>query len=92
MTGLLFLIREYAAAVEADLAFRQIDFRDYWLPGGGSSRLSLRRLLVLIAGLPYESQLQTALRAADAERRARILPARREHYDAKKAEQEAATA
>lgn len=32
-----------------------IDLRDLYRPGGGSSRLTLRRLLVLIRGLPPDS-------------------------------------
>lgn len=77
--------------MEADLAFRGIDFRDYWMPGGGHSRLSLRRLLVLIYGLPFESATQAALRA-DAKRATQsVLAQRRDHYNAKKAEQEAAS-
>lgn len=37
--------------MEADLAFRGVDLRDLWRPGG----LSLRRLWVLIQALPPES-------------------------------------
>lgn len=82
------MIRDFAGPVEADLAFRGIDFRDLWLPRGGSSRLSLRRLLVIIQGLPYESATHSLLReaqdaAASAYRRSRIR-----HYAEKKAQQE----
>lgn len=75
--------------MEADLAFRGIDFRDYWLPGGGPSRLSMRRLFVLVKGLPYESALYAAFRAARAKASTDLLPSRRDHYARKKAEQEA---
>jgi hypothetical protein len=75
--------------VEADLAFRGIDFRDYWLPRGGPSRLSMRRLFVLLKALPYESELHAAFRAARTKASAELLPSRRDHYARTKAEQEA---
>lgn len=75
--------------MEADLAFRGIDFRDYWLPGGGPSRLSMRRLFVLMKALPYESELHGAFRAARARANAELLPSRRDYYARMKAEQEA---
>lgn len=44
--------------MEADLLrFYAVDFRDFYRRRGGSSRLTLRRLSVLIAGLPTESAL-----------------------------------
>jgi len=67
-------------AVEADLAFRQIDFRDLWRRGSG---LTLRRLFVLLRGLPYESAFKAEMRAAY-ERSLKPTPeqirARQEHY------------
>lgn len=54
------MIREHADAVEADLAYRGIDFRDHFRPGGGSSRLTLRRLAVLLRYLPRESHTARA--------------------------------
>lgn len=47
--------------MEADLAFRGIDFRDFFRPKGGSSRLTLRRLAVLVRALPPESATVKAL-------------------------------
>ncbi len=32
-----------------------LDYRDFYLPGGGGSRLTLRRLLNLVENLPPES-------------------------------------
>lgn len=52
MIGLCLLIRDHGDVVEADLAFQGIDLRDLHLPNGGPSRLTPRRLLVLIRGLP----------------------------------------
>ena len=48
---LLPYIREHEDLVEQDLAFMGIDYRDFWRPKGGASRLTLRRLLVLVDGL-----------------------------------------
>lgn len=39
-----------------------MDLRDLWRPGGGTSRLTWRRLDVLIRGLPPESRTKTAIR------------------------------
>lgn len=89
MTSLHLIVGTYADEVEADLAFRGIDLRDYWLPGGGPSRLTMRRLVRLLKALPYDSALQGALRAATAKAKAELLPSRRNHYARKKAEQEA---
>lgn len=38
------------------------DLRDLWRPGGGASRLTYRRLRVLIDGLPAESRLKSEIR------------------------------
>lgn len=46
--------------MEADLAFRGHDLRDLYRPGGGSSRLTLRRLNVLVRHLPTESHSAVA--------------------------------
>lgn len=75
--------------MEADLAFRGIDFRDYWLPGGGPSRLSVRRLWVLVLALPWDSATHTALRAEREHAERDRLTSRRDYYAAKRAEQEA---
>jgi hypothetical protein len=57
------LIEEHAEALESDLArWYATDLRDLWRPGGGSSRLTYRRLRVLIDGLPAESRLKTEIR------------------------------
>lgn len=54
---LLPLIRKYEDAVELDLFDRGVDYRDRWRPGGGASRLTLRRLLLLVCGMdPFESR------------------------------------
>lgn len=82
------MIREHAGAVEADLAFRGIDLRDFWLPFGGHSRLSWRRLLVLARGLPYDSATRTSLVRSMENQEAKLLASRRDHYSRKKAEQE----
>lgn len=58
---LLPLIREHEEAVELDLFDRGVDYRDRWRPGGGESRLTLRRLLLLIVGMdPFESRFWMA--------------------------------
>lgn len=46
--------------MEADLAFAGFDFRDYYRPRGGPSRLTLRRLGVLVRHLPSESHTAKA--------------------------------
>lgn len=46
--------------VEADLAYRGIDFRDLWRRGSG---LTLRRLGVLVRGLPPDARLWAVLQA-----------------------------
>jgi hypothetical protein len=55
------LLRQHGEAVEADLAWRGVDLRDLWRPGG---RLTWRRLGVLVRHLPPESATLTALRVA----------------------------
>jgi hypothetical protein len=54
------------AHVEADLQrYCRVDLRDLWRPGGGASRLTYRRLAVLIDhALPGESATKTAMRDA----------------------------
>lgn len=49
--------------MEADFArfYPQIDYRDFYRPNGGPSRLTLRRLLVLVANLPSESAFHSAV-------------------------------
>lgn len=54
------MIRAHADVVEADLAFRGIDFRDLWRKGSG---LTLRRLLVLVQALPPDSLTHSSVRA-----------------------------
>lgn len=74
--------------MEADLAFRGIDAREFWLPGGGPSRLSLRRMLLLIRGLPYDAAFRRELNAAERASQAHQLTGRRDHYAAIRARQE----
>ncbi|HAF73299.1 MAG TPA: hypothetical protein DCL06_11290 [Corynebacterium variabile] len=48
--------------IERDLQrFYRIDYRDRWRPGGGTSQLTYRRLLVLLDGLPAESEFRAAV-------------------------------
>lgn len=54
------MIRTHADVVEADLAFRGIDFRDLWRSGSG---LTLRRLLVLVQALPPDSLTHLTINA-----------------------------
>lgn len=57
LIGLLRLLREHEAAVEADLQrYYQIDYRDRW-----RADLTLRRLHVLVTHLPPESSTAVAL-------------------------------
>lgn len=76
--------------MEADLAFAGIDFRDYWLPGGGPTRLSLRRALLLIRALPSTATWRAELAAETRSEKTAKLVSRRDHYAAQKARQEAA--
>jgi hypothetical protein len=55
------VIREHGRSVEADLAYLGIDLRDLYRRGSG---MTLRRLWVLIEGLPYESNTRTAARSS----------------------------
>lgn len=49
--------------MEGDLQFYYgIDLRDLWRPGGGASRLTYRRLLVLVGRLPQDSAFMSACR------------------------------
>jgi hypothetical protein len=76
--------------VEADLAMSAgVDLRDLRRPGGGPSRLTLRRLLVLVRGLPPDS-LTWLLVGEDnekAEREAKLqkLRERTAYYESQKA-------
>lgn len=46
--------------MELDLLDRGVDYRDYYRPGGGQSRLTLRRLLLIVEDLdPFESRFWT---------------------------------
>ena len=48
--------------VEADFQrFYHLDYRDRYRPGGGESKLTIRRLLVLVDGLPPESLFRSAV-------------------------------
>lgn len=54
---LLPLILAHEEAVELDLLDKGIDYRDYFRPGGGKSRLTLRRLLLIVEDLdPFASR------------------------------------
>jgi len=56
-------VRSHPAPLEVDLQrWYQTDLRDLWRPGGGASRLTYRRLRVLVDGLPPESATKTAIR------------------------------
>lgn len=55
-------ILEFEDLVEGDFAeFYRIDYRDRYLPGGGPSRLTLRRLLLLVERLPSDSAFMSEL-------------------------------
>lgn len=60
--SLLPLIRRFEGDVEADFArfYPAIDYRDRYRRGGGTSYLTVRRLLVLVEKLPAESAFQAA--------------------------------
>lgn len=45
------LILAHEDAVELDLFDRGVDYRDFYRPNGGESRLTLRRLLLLVEGM-----------------------------------------
>lgn len=57
------LIREHEDLVEGDFAFYypHTDYRDRYRPEGGPSRLTVRRLLVLVDRLPPESAFKSAI-------------------------------
>lgn len=61
-----------------------IDLRDLYRPGGGSSRLTLRRLRVLVRGLPPDSWTWLSVREdneqAKADATVTRLHDRAEHY------------
>lgn len=61
MRALLALVRQHTAAVEADLQrFYGVDLADLW-----RGALSIRRLSVLVYGLPAESLTVAALNGTD---------------------------
>ena len=78
----------YGSEVEGDLAFRGVDLRDFFRPGGGPSGLSLRRLWVLIGAMPYEAAWRSAVRREAGDAKASHLKDRRHYYARKRAEQE----
>jgi len=82
------VIRAYAGPVEADLAFQGVDFRDFYRPHGGVSGLSMRRMLLLVSALPYESATHSQIRADRESARAAHMRGRINHYAEKKAKQE----
>lgn len=45
-------MRRNLEEVEQDLADRGYDLRDWWRPRGGTSRMTTRRLLLLVDALP----------------------------------------
>lgn len=49
--SLLTLVRKHQDPVEQDLAEMGIDFRDWFKPGRGPSRLTTRRLLLLVEAM-----------------------------------------
>ena len=56
------MIREHEDLLEADFQrFYQVDYRDRYRVGGGCSRLTLRRLMVLVGSLPPESAYISAI-------------------------------
>lgn len=55
------LIRDHGPAVEASLAFHQIDLRDWRLPSGGPGKLTTRRLIALVGHLGVDSPLWASL-------------------------------
>lgn len=55
-------VREHEDLVEADFQrFYHLDYRDVYRPGGGPSKLTLRRALSLAAHLPMESLFKSEL-------------------------------
>ena len=53
LMGAARLVALYPREIEADLQRHyRIDYRDRWRDRGGESRLTYRRLLVLLDGLP----------------------------------------
>ena len=75
LTGLAVWLREYGEAIEADLAFRGIDLRDFY-----AGRMSARRLAVLVANLPPDTATVTRDRARTNQQQAdRNTTPRRRH-------------
>lgn len=61
LMGAARLVALYPREIEADLQRHyRIDYRDRWRDRGGESRLTYRRLLVLLDGLPEESLFRSA--------------------------------
>lgn len=63
MTGLLRLIRDHPAPLEADLSrYHRMDLRDYWRVGPDGRRLlTLRQIAVRVRYLPLDSAVAVAL-------------------------------
>jgi hypothetical protein len=75
------VIRDHGDAVEADLAFRGIDFRDLYRRGSG---MTLRRMGVLLRGLPPDALLWHSMNAAEVQTQKPTpeqIRARQAHYD-----------
>lgn len=52
--------------MELDLFERGVDYRDFYRPGGGGSRLTLRRLLLLVDGMdPFNSRFWAEVHGFD---------------------------
>lgn len=67
--------------MEADLAYRGHDLRDLWRKG---SDLTLRRLFVLVRGLPVDAVVWGVIREAEAKAlkpSVEKIRARQAHYD-----------
>lgn len=56
------LIAEHEDLVEVDFQrFYHLDYRDFYREGGGASRMTLRRMLLLAEHLPPESLFHSAM-------------------------------
>ncbi|WP_010120132.1 hypothetical protein [Corynebacterium nuruki] len=61
LQGAARLVGLHPREIERDLQRHYgIDYRDRWRPNGGPSRLTYRRLLVLLDGLPVGAEFRTA--------------------------------
>ncbi|CAB0574189.1 hypothetical protein CIP107580_01799 [Corynebacterium diphtheriae] len=64
---LLPLVLKHQREVEQDLADIGVDFRDFFLPSGGPSRLTTRRLLTLVDGFSkFSTRFWSAIADRDA--------------------------